>query len=198
MKRIIFTTTILLLAAMGVFSDIPRPEKPSKPVPKPKSVNTSMTILLDRNATEARLLIPKSQIKQLRAELEQLDDESDNNAAVTGSFSRTQTIVSGMFLSLAFVFGGFWFIRSGKVATKTGKALMVIAVVAGIGSAATIVYANAGPPPAARSITSRIFDKDVFTPYRFASGKIKIEASDDTTVQLIVPDPPEESRKGEE
>ena len=52
----------------------------------------------------------------------------------------------------------------------------------------TLVFANAGPPPEARSITSRLFDKNLFFPYRFASGKIKIETSDKNFVQLIVPE----------
>jgi hypothetical protein len=62
--------------------------------------------------------------------------------------------------------------------------------VAGIGSVATFVFANAGPPPEARSITSKLFDQKVFSPYRFASGAIKIETSDRNYVQLIVPDAP--------
>ena len=103
-----------------------------------------------------------------------------------------------MFLSLAIVFGGMWFVRSGKTATKTGKTLVILAVIAGVGSAATFVYANIGPPLEARSITGKLFDKKVFTPYRFASGKIKIETSDDGIVQLVVPDPPDKPTGDEE
>lgn len=179
---------MLLLASIAAFADIARPGKAPSRVEKPKpGIATSMTIRLDRNATEAKLIIPKSQIKQLRAELEQMDGDSDNTAAA-GTFSRTQAIVSGIFLSLAFVFGGIWFVRSGKAATKMGKAFVIITVIAGIGSAATFVYANVGPPPEARSITSKLFDQKVMSPYRFASGKIKIETSDSDSVQFIVPD----------
>ena len=137
-----------------------------------------------------KLIIPKSQIKQLRAELEQLDDESDNTASVTqpSSFSRTQTIVSGAFLSLALVFGGMWFVRSGKATSRAGKSLVILAVVAGIGSAATLVYANAGPPRVT-SITNKVFNKDSFRFYSSVSGKIKVETSDEPSVQLVVPDP---------
>ena len=122
-------------------------------------------------------------------ELEQLDDDSDNTAAVTqpSSFSRTQTIVSGAFLSLALVFGGMWFVRSGKATSAAGKSLVILAVVAGVGSAATLVYANAGPPPITK-ITSNLFDKDQFR-YRSVYGKIKMETSNETNVQLVVPDP---------
>jgi hypothetical protein len=188
MKRIICLTTLVLLAAVAVFADIARPDPTKTPKPA-KGVDTTMSIRLDRNATEVKLIIPKSQIKQLRAELEQLDDDLDNTAAVTqpSSFSRTQTIVSGAFLSLALVFGGMWFVRSGKATSAAGKSLVILAVVAGVGSAATLVYANAGPPPITK-ITSNLFDKDQFR-YRSVYGKIKMETSNETNVQLVVPDP---------
>jgi hypothetical protein len=96
-----------------------------------------------------------------------------------------------MFLSLAFVFGGIWFVRSGKAATKTGKILVLLAVIASVGSAATFVYANAGPPPEARSITGKMFSQAVHY-YKFGSGKIKLETKadgDGEGVELIVPDP---------
>jgi len=185
MRRNFYCTMLVLLVSAAAFADIPRPDKS----PKPQSgVPSTLEIKLDPNAKEATLIIPKSQVKQLRAELDALDDDSGNTAAATGGISRIQTIVSGAFLSLAFVFGGMWFVRSGRSATKAGKALIAMAVVAGIGSAVTLVFANAGPPPEARSITSRLFDKNLFFPYRFASGKIKIETSDKNFVQLIVPE----------
>ncbi len=188
MKRFFCLTTVVLLAAVAVFADIARPDPTKTPKP-PKGVDTTMSIRLDRNATEVKLIIPKSQIKQLRAELEQLDDDSDNTAAVTNpsSFSRTQTIVSGAFLSLALVFGGMWFVRSGKATSTSGKSLVILAMIAGAGSAATLVYANAGPPPITK-ITSSLFDKDQFR-YRSVYGKIKMETSNETNVQLVVPDP---------
>ena len=186
MKRILSLTALLLVIASSAFADIAQPDRTPKPTPTPRSVTTSMRIRLDRNATEAKLILPKSQIKQLRAELEQLDSESDDTAVVTNT-SRTQTIVSGAFLSLALVFGGMWFVRSGKSATKSGKSLMILAIVAGVGSAATLVYANAGPPPIT-SITGNIFNRDAIR-YRSINAPVKIEMSDDNSVQFIVPDP---------
>ena len=94
-----------------------------------------------------------------------------------------------MFLSLAMVFGGIWFVRNGKSATKTGKTLVIFAFIAGVGSAATLVFANAGPPPASRSITSALFDKKAFVYVNSASGKIKLEVSDQSSVELRVPAP---------
>lgn len=188
MKRFFWLTTLVLMASVAAFADIARPDPTKTPKP-PKGVDTTMSIRLDRNATEVKLIIPKSQIKQLRAELEQLDDDSDNTAAVTqpSSFSRTQTIVSGAFLSLALVCGGMWFVRSGKATSNAGKSLVILAVVAGIGSAATLVYANAGPPPITK-ITSKIFDKAQFR-FRDVSGPVKIETTNEKTAELIVPDP---------
>ena len=187
MKRILLLTALALITSTAVFADITpiRPEKTPKPKP---GVNTTMEIMMDKSAKEAKLLIPKSQIKQLRAELESLDDDNGNTAAVTGGFTRLQTIVSGAFLSLAFVFGGMWFVRSGKASTKGGKALAAAAILGGIGAATTVVFANVGPPPAARNITSKLFDQKLFTPYGFAYGKIKIETTDGNQVKLIVPE----------
>ena len=190
MKRLICLATMVLLASATAFADIARPEPTKAPKPNTsKSIETGMTIRLDSYAKQARLIIPKSQIKELRAELEKLDDGSDNTAAVTapGTFSRTQTIVSGSFLSLALVFGGMWFVRSGK-SSKTGKGLVILAVATGIVSAATLVYANAGPPPEARSITGKMFTQAVHM-YGTGWGIVKLEAGDQKQIELIVPDP---------
>lgn len=189
MKKILLLAAVALIATTGAFADIARPEKSPNSVEKPKpGVSTTMEIMMDKSAKEAKLLIPKSQIKQLRAELETLDDDNGNTAAATGGFTRLQTIVSGAFLSLAFVFGGMWFVRSGKASTKGGKALAAAAILGGIGAATTVVFANVGPPPAARNITSKLFDQKIFKPYGFAYGKIKIETTEGNQVKLIVPD----------
>ena len=193
MKRITCLSILILAAAVTGFGDIARPEKTPAPVKPSRSIDSSMTIKLDRDAKEARLLIPKSQLKQLRADLEQMDDESDNTASVDHNFSRTQTIMSGMFLSLALVFGGIWFARSGKASTRTGKALVISAALAGLGSAATFVYANAGPPSEARSITGKMFSQSVHI-YNFGYGRVKLETKPDgggNGIELIVPNPDE-------
>jgi len=198
MKRTVCLTILILTASLAAFADIARPDKSPNRVEKPKAakqIDTVLQIRLDRDAKEARLLIPKKYAKELRAALNEMESGENSNAAVAentaGSFSRTQTIVSGLFLSLALVFGGMWFVRSGKAATKSGKALVIFAIVAGAGSAATYVYANAGPPPSARSITGKIFSKSV-NDYGYASGKIKLQISDDADdiyPRLIVPNP---------
>ena len=187
MKQIICLTTLLLLASNVAFADIARPDKSPK---QAKSLITYMSFRLDRDAKDARLIIPKSQIQQLRAALDDAENATDSTAAVAGNgVPRTQTIMSGMFLSLAIIFGGIWFARSGKASTMPGKTLIVLAVITGIGSVATMVYANAGPPPEARSITSKLFDQKVMSPYRFAGGQIRVETTTEgDTITLIVPD----------
>lgn len=197
MKRIIFLNTVLMIFSIAAFADV-RVDTPT-PTPKTKagkSIATEFNVRFDRNAKEARLLIPKDQLKQLRAELEQLDNDSDNLAA--NGFTKTQTIVSGMFLSLAFVFGGVWFARSRKIDTKTGKVLIIGSVLFLSSAVATIVYANAGPPPEARVLTNRFFSKEVNI-YKWGSGKVKMETSDEVkSPTLIVPDLPDDKKLNEE
>lgn len=191
MKRLIMIAAVAVFASAPALADIARPDSPKTPKTKPdKSITTTMNIRLDSDAQEARLIIPKAQLKQLRAQLESMDDTDDNTAAVTTtSFSRTQTIVSGAFLSLAMVLGGMWFVRSGKAASKTVKTLVIATMVTGIASAATFVYANAGPPPEARSITGKMFSQSVHI-YGFGWGQVKLETADEgDSIKLIVPNP---------
>lgn len=189
MKRILCLSMLILLGSVAVFSDV-APERTPKPKPTPKteSVSTMLSISMDSNTKVATLSIPREQLKQLRAEIDQLDNGNDNTAAVTG-ISRTQTIVSGAFLSLALVFGGMWFVRSGKSATKSGKSLVILAMIGIVGSAATFVYANAGPPPELRSISSTLFDKKAFGYWNSAMGKVNLTVSDAQVIELKVPAP---------
>jgi hypothetical protein len=192
MKRLILLFVLVFSLSILSFADIAKPTNS----PKTKaSIETEMMIHLRHDAKEARLLIPKSRLQQLRADLDGLDTGSDY-AATTGSFGRTQTIVSGLFLSLAIVFGGLWFARSGKAATLSGKTLVVLTVLAGMAAAASFVYANAGPPPEARSITGKMFVQGVHI-YGFGSGTVKLEVGDEDFVDLIVPDPKDDSKPAE-
>lgn len=197
MKKILSLLIFALLFSIVIFADV-RVDTP-KPTPKPnssKSIDTILNVRIDRQANEAKLIIPKSQLKQLRAELEELDDNSDDRLAF--SFTKTQTVISGMFLSLAFVFGGVWLVRSKKVNSKASKALVIGSVLFLSGAVATIVYANAGPPPEARTLTGRFFSEGVNT-YKFGSGKIKLEVSPtEKSPILIVPDIPKDKKLPDE
>ena len=182
---------LLSVSSVTALADIAKPSK------SPKSnaqFDAVLNISLKHDAKEARLIIPRSLVTNLRAQLDQMDSGSDTAAAVTagGSVVRLETIVGGMFLSLAIVFGGIWFARSGTLSSKTSSVLVLFVIIFAVGSAATFVYGNAGPPAEARSITGKMFTPAVHI-YGFGSGKIKVEASDDQNqpLELIVPDPKE-------
>jgi len=188
MKRALCLTAAIILFSIAGFGDIARPDNSTKK--GKKSIEATMMIHLREDAKEARLIIPRSQIQQLRAQLDELDGGSNTAAAVSGNgITPTQTIVGGLFLSLAIVFGGMWFVRSDKDATRTAKTLAIVTILACVGSAAMFVFANAGPPPEARSITGKMFSQAVHI-YGFGSGRIKLETSNDgENLDLIVPDP---------
>ena len=141
MKRIFSLSLLFAMFSIAVFADVRPPDTP-KPTPAPKekkSIESNMTIRLDKTMNEARLIIPKSQIKQLRAELENLDNDGGNTAM---NITRTQTIVSGLFLSLAIVFGGVWFSRNREKGGKINKTIAAGFIILLVGSAATIAIAN--------------------------------------------------------
>lgn len=189
MKKILSLCLLAVCFSVAAFADVRLPDTP-KPTPAPKqkkAVESNLTIRLDRNASEAKLIIPKSQLKQLRAELEELNNDAGNTASL--GVTKTQTIVSGLFLSLAFVFGGVWLARSRKADGKINQTIAAGAVLFLVGSAATIVFGNAGPPTQLRTISSQLFNKETFRGWNSAYGKIKVETSDEgNTIQLIVPD----------
>jgi hypothetical protein len=184
MRRTALTLLFILALSTISLADIAKPTKTPKPT---ASITTNMMIHLRHDAKEARLIIPKTQIQQLRAQLDGLDTGADS-AMTASSFARTQTIIGGLFLSLAIVFGGIWFARSGKAGTLSGKTLVILTVFAAMASTASFVYANAGPPPEARSISGKMFVQGVHI-YGFGSGTVKLEAGDEEFIDLIVPDP---------
>jgi hypothetical protein len=197
MERTVASILLTLLISITCFADIPRPDKPKNVPAKSASVDTHLSIELDRDAKEAKLIIPRSQLKQLRAELEALDSGSDDTAFAAG-VTRIQTIVGGMFLSLAFVFAGFVFVRSGRLSANGTKVAAASAIVFAGGAFATIAFGNAGPPAEARSITGKMFTRALHI-YGFGGGKIKLEVSDDVkTPKLIVPNPADETRQADE
>lgn len=189
MKKPLMIAAMLLMAfSTAVFADIAPPTTPKpKPTPKTKEIDSYLEIKLNENFKEAKLLIPRSQLKQLRAELEQLENGEDTNAAVTDSgtgFRNAQNVFAGGFMSLAFLFGGVWLFRS--KAAKNVKVAGALVLISLSGAAATYVYANAGPPPEARTITSKSFSKG-FSYYNFGGGKIKLGMTNEENPILQVP-----------
>ena len=198
MKTTIFLAAAVLAAGTAAFANIANPDLPNSK----KSIDTTLMIRLDRDAKEARLIIPRNQIKKLRAELESLDTGSDNNAAMIsadGGISPTQTVMSGLFISLGLIFGGLWFVRSKRTPNAAGHVAAGIAVLFAIGGLVVMTVANAGPPPEARTITGKMFSQSMHL-YGFGSGKIRLEVSEDQQYPtLIVPNPKTDSSSpGEE
>ena len=189
LRRMILAVAILLLVSTA-YADIPRPDRTPTQTKKTAAVDTYLSIQLDRDAREARLIIPRSQLKALRAELDALDAGSDATAALISadSTTRLQIIVSGVLLSLAVAFGGIWFARRGKSSAKVSRSTAAAMAIFASGALATIVYGNAGPPAEAREITGKMFSPALHV-YKFGGGKIKLEVSDtETQPKLIVPD----------
>lgn len=187
---------ITLMASTICLADLVRPERP-KPSTKPAAIDTQLSIELDKNAKDARLIIPRNQLKQLRAELDAMDGGGDDTASVIG-FTRLQTILGGTLLSLGFVFAGFAFVKRGWFRVNGGKTAATIAILFVGLALASIAIGNIGPPSEARSITGKMFTRAVHL-YGFGSGKIKLEVSDEAkNPKLIVPNPPEAKPDGEE
>jgi hypothetical protein len=188
MLKLTIVTLSILAFAVSAFADIPRPDTTPGRAKKPVVVDTHLSIVLDRDAKEARLIIPRSQIKTLRAELEGIDSDGTTAALTATGTSRLQMIVSGVFLSLAIAFAGIWFTRNKTMSATVGRSAVAGMFIFALGTLATIVYGNAGPPPAAREITGKMFSPAVHV-YKSGGGKIKLEVSDtDTVPKLIVPD----------
>lgn len=173
---------LLLATYTSARADVARIKKPE---PK-EGVTVSMHIEPNYKATEAQLLIPRGLWQDMKAQL-----DGDGGAATTArarfrSLDGAQTVVAGCCLSLAFTFGGVWLVRTRKGSKQTRVALGVLLGVLAGASVAGIAYANAGPPPVARSLTSRILVPGA-QPYG-VYGQVKVEVVDDRSqITLVLP-----------
>ncbi|HXF42489.1 MAG TPA: hypothetical protein VNK26_02005 [Pyrinomonadaceae bacterium] len=167
----------LALYSTSAMANVPRPSPTPKPSKKSKQINTNLRIQIDNAATEARLLIPRSQFNQLRAEFESGQSDSDNFAGIFPDSSRI--ILAGFCLSLGLFFGGLWFMKKSPLARAGSAALIITAIVA-------TAYSNVGPP-LEKTISSRLFSPAVLA-YNYAQGGIILEVSDQVQEPtLIVP-----------
>jgi hypothetical protein len=135
--------SVLLATAMPAYGDIARP-KPSPSPQQPRIVlHTSLTIVPDNKAYEARLQISQSSLQELRAAL--INAPANESLAQRITHSSRQTMLAGLFMFLSLSFAGVWLARSGQTrGHKAVVALFMGAVV--IGAAAIVTRANAGPP----------------------------------------------------
>lgn len=152
-----------------------------------KSVPARMQLRPDAEAKEAKLIIPRAVLQQLRAEID--GGESDAAGATSpGGFNLTptQTAFAGLCLSLSLVFGGVWFVNSRAAGRRTARAAAALAVVALVGA---VAYANAGPPAYARTLTSKILLPET-TYYGGPHGNVKVEITDERSdyIELRLPE----------
>jgi hypothetical protein len=144
MKRIpAFCALCFVLAAGGnTFADIARPS----PSPQPGKIifHTSMTVIPDKNARDARLQISQDSLNELKAAL--ANTTADNSVGQRIANSPTRTVIAGFCLFLSLSIGGIWLMRSSQPRGQKTVALLLLGL-AVVGAAAIITQANAGPPP---------------------------------------------------
>lgn len=192
---------LLFVTASFAFADIApgRAIPPKQNSSAEKVIPGKMFIRVKSDVKEPTLIVKRGSLSRLRAAIDEADDSDRQTLAEnTGSsnFSRTQTIVSGLFFSLAFIFGGVWMFRSKGASSKFAAPIIVLAI---LSAGAGIVFANT-PPPFAVELTSRIFSPTTYA-YGWAEGDIKIKISDEDMrgydFRLEIPDAENKNRNDE-
>jgi hypothetical protein len=147
MKNLIGILVVLSFAAAAAFADIRPPVRQSTPAPAASPATSSevgVSLSVSRFDKEGTLVVTKSLIEKINAaakakgQTSLIEVESDR-----GSIASTQTIVGGVFLSLAFVLGGVWLARSKGQVSKPALGIMLLAMT-GLGT--TLVIGNVPPP----------------------------------------------------
>jgi hypothetical protein len=212
-----FTFILLCVAAFTASApaDVPGPNKRPRPTPQstvsitntpqpapsvgpsPERVHEAqMAVSLSNWSDEPTLVLTRAMVDKINAAAKDKGIETAGTTAGARPFASTQTIVGGIFLSLAFVFGGVWLARSKGNVSKPALGILLLAVV---GMGTTLVIGNV-PPPKRIALTSAIINEGVIRNY-VAAGKVKImivdyENKDDVT--LIIPRKAEGSTGGAE
>ena len=200
-SRLIALVALLLASAIPASANIAAPKVETKPPRQTTAAPLRMHLRPDAEAKEAKLIIPREVLRQLKAELDGGADSRPVAAVASGgfNFSSTQTAVAGVFLSLSLVTLGVWLTGARAHGRRASRVVSALAFVALGGAAAggVAVYANAGPPPVARSLTSKILIPDLS--YWGASGAVKIEVSNDndSLITLVLPKAKDAAPAGE-
>jgi hypothetical protein len=184
--RMALAALVLIATAGLAFADIPNPE--TVKADKKSEIKTRMHISTDDKVKEARLLIPRSIWGQMRAGLDGQDAQTASAATRLFNMTGARTIISGIFLSLAFAFGGVWLMRARlKDAPKISRATaLALAVLFLCGMTATIAYSNAGPPPEGRSFTSKMLTREL--QWWGVYGEVKVEIVDEgDEIRMVIP-----------
>ena len=214
MKKTFFVSLCMAAFVISAFADIPGPNKRPRPTPQSTVITTKtpeptpapgpkpevvreaqMTIALSSWSEQPTLVITKAMVDKINAAARDKGIETAGTTGGSGTFS-TQTIVGGLLLSLAFVFGGVWLARSKGQVSKPALGVMLAAI---FGATATLVIGNV-PPPKRMALSSGIFNEQVMKS-QIAAGKVKImivdyETKDD--ISLVIPRQPPGSGGTEE
>ena len=142
MKTLIAACFVLLVSTQIINADIAKPKQSEKGVGY--GLHTSLEIVPDPKAYEAKLQITESEFKNLRAAL----DGAASNPTIAASITQspTRTIIAGLLLFLSVSIAGVLFARSSSFGRAQKVVGVVILFVAVIGAAAIITRGNAGPP----------------------------------------------------
>ena len=193
MKSLLFVCCLLLSVQIAK-ADVARPKEPEKPTRI--ALRTTLEIVPDAKAYEARLQIKQSDLKELRAAL----DGAAGNTTIAASISQSpmQTIVAGVLMFLAVSIGGVLFARSSSFGRIQKTVVTVILVAAMLGVAAIITRGNAGPPGSYRWKNL----PQALTQGHGTAGSVEIEIVPDhaltsTNMLLIIP-LKKQDRPGEE
>jgi hypothetical protein len=177
---------LLLAMAIPALADIPDPNTNTRKKMHGSKITTEMRIEPNEETKEAKLVIPRDVLRQLTAGI---DDEDSQSAASSSRFFKpgsAQTLMAGLFLSLAFAFGGVWLVRSRVASGKLARAALGVTILALCGLTASIAYANAGPPEVARTLTSKILIQDL--QWWGAYGQVKVEIVEEGDhITLVLP-----------
>ncbi len=145
--RFRFLAALLACVSLAglTFGDVPpnprpRPPVPAPPLPpEPKVPTYPLVIEVSPNVAEAKLVIPRKMLGDLRGEL---PADQANPITVAGR-SRLHTVIAGAALALGLAFSGLWLVRRGRGSGKTfGIALGAVCLL-GVGAA---VWADLAPP----------------------------------------------------
>lgn len=204
MKKILLLLIVVAAISIDALADIPGPNKKPRPTPQ-STVSTSkteptpapgptgevvktneaqMTISVSRYNDDSTIVINKRMLEKLNA----LAKAGGTDMASTNSETRAlsgQTIVGGIFLSLAFIFGGVWLARSKGPVSKPALGVLLFTVV---GLGATLVIGNV-PPPKRIPLNSAIINEKVLGSF-IAEGKVNIELVDwesKDDIMLVLP-----------
>jgi hypothetical protein len=216
MKKFTFILLCVTAFTASALADIPGPNKRPGPTPQstvsitntpqpapsvgpsPERVHEAQMAVSLSNWSEGptTLVLTRAMVDKINAAAKDKGIETAGTVGGASPFASTQTIAGGIFLSLAFVFGGVWLARSKGNVPKPALGILLLAVV---GMGTTLVIGNV-PPPKRIALTSAIINEGVIRNY-VAAGKVKImivdyENEDDVT--LVIPRKTEGSPGGTE